>query len=158
MAEITLQGKVDFHLLESNSIEIYGVDSQSGDLLFSNNSGRSWKSLGANRFSDIAPSQKISGYVIAITEGRMLFSKNSLHKTQLIKTNFKATHVEWVHNSIFALSDNDLYESSNFGKSWNLIFRFDRPVTVFSANEKIMVATQGAKVLKSYDAGKTFEV
>ena len=51
---VSLQGTVDFHLLESSGSELYGADSQSGDLLYSSDLGKRWASRGKNTFSDIA--------------------------------------------------------------------------------------------------------
>ncbi|MTA39234.1 MAG: exo-alpha-sialidase, partial [Actinobacteria bacterium] len=42
--KLGLQGEVDFHLLESAGADMYGVDSGSGNLLYSNNAGKKWTS------------------------------------------------------------------------------------------------------------------
>lgn len=155
-SKVSLQGKVDFHFIEANSQEIYGPDSQSGNLFYSKNAGKSWNSLGSNKYSDIAPVPNGVGQVIALLDGKLVVSKNALRSNTPLKTAFAVTQIEWIKSGLFAISESKLYKSSDTGKSWQLTYAFQKPISVFSANDKIIAAVQGSKVLISKDDGKSF--
>jgi hypothetical protein len=82
--QISLGGKVDFHLLEGFGKEIYGADSQSGNLMYSNNSGKSWVNLGSNVYSDLAVSPTSDGSVIALQGEVLVHSKNHFKSVEKI--------------------------------------------------------------------------
>jgi hypothetical protein len=72
--KVSLQGKVDFHLLESSDSELYGADSQSGNLLYSKDFGRTWSNQGKNTFSEIAINPVKKREALAIRDGALIWS------------------------------------------------------------------------------------
>ncbi len=83
--DVSLVGKVDFHFLEGAGSDLYGADSQTGNLIYSADSGKTWSSLGTNTFTDIAVSPDTSGMAIAINNSELLLTKNAFKSITKIK-------------------------------------------------------------------------
>jgi len=154
---ISLGGKVDFHLLEGFGKEIYGADSQSGNLMYSNNSGKSWVSLGSNVYSDLAVSPTSDGSVIALQGEALVYSKNHFKSVEKIVIPKGVSQIEWTKNGILALSGSALYRSSNYGKTWTLLNKLPGEGGILSANENLSLVTIGSAVYLSTNQGKTFK-
>ena len=155
---ISLLGKVDFHFLEGAGSDLYGADSQSGNLMYSANSGKTWSSLGANTFADIAVSPKVSGMAIAIKNSELLLTKNAFKSTIKIKNDLKFTQIEWRKSGLYALSGNSLYESTNFGKTWSKLSTFKGVPGILSASDQLMLVTVGSDIYTSSSAGRKFKI
>jgi len=155
---VSLAGKVDFHFLEGAGSEVYGADSQSGNLLHSADSGKTWSSLGTNTFTDIAVSPEMPGMALAIKNSKLLLTKNSFKSRSKIKNNLKITQLEWRNSGLYALSGNALYKSTNFGKTWTKLSSFKQVPGILSASDQLMLVTVGAEIYTSLDAGKKFKV
>lgn len=156
--DVSLVGKVDFHFLEGAGTDLYGADSQSGNLLYSANSGKTWSSLGTNTFTDIAVSQVASGVAIAIKNSELLLTKNAFKSTTKIKTTLKFTQIEWRNSGLYALSRTSLYNSSDSGKTWAKLNSFKAVPEILSASDQLMMVTVGSDIYRSSDAGKKFRV
>lgn len=156
--DVSLVGKVDFHFLEGAGTDLYGADSQSGNLLYSANSGKTWSSLGTNTFTDIAVSPVASGVAIAIKNSELLLTKNAFKSTTKIKTTLKFTQIEWRNSGLYALSGTSLYNSSDSGKTWAKLNSFKAAPEILSASDQLMMVTVGSDIYRSSDAGKKFRV
>tara|TARA_B110000503_G_scaffold135984_1_gene217551 strand:+ start:106 stop:936 length:831 start_codon:yes stop_codon:yes gene_type:complete len=153
---VSLEGEVDFHLLEGARSELYGADSQSGNLMHSANSGKTWSSLGMNTFSDIAVSPVMPGVAIAIKNSRLLFTENAFKSTSRIKNKLKITQIEWRDSGLYALSGTTLYKSSNTGKSWRKLSIFKAAPGILSASDQMVLVTAGSNIFTSKNEGRSF--
>jgi photosystem II stability/assembly factor-like uncharacterized protein len=154
---ISLQGKVDFHFLQAGKSELYGVDAQSGDLMYSANLGKSWRSVGKNRFSDIAISNQKIERAYAVEKGKLLLSNDALKTQTIIKTGFEVSAIESVGKILYAASGKDIYRSQDEGRSWKKLSSFKAAVSDITASEQIIAAIVGSEVLISRDKGKSFK-
>jgi hypothetical protein len=155
---VALVGKVDFHFLEGAGTDLYGADSQSGELLHSANSGKTWSSLGANTFEDIAISPEKSGLAIALKNSELLISDNGFKTSSKIKSAFKFTQIEWRKSGLYALSGNSLYKSTNKGRTWAELSKFKAAPGILSASDQLMLVTVGQDIYTSSNDGKKFQI
>ena len=155
---VSLVGKVDFHFLEGAGTDLYGADSQSGELLHSANSGKTWRSLGANTLVDIAVSPDISGLAIALKNSELIITEDAFKTSSKIKSALKFTQIEWRNSGLYALSGNSLYKSINKGRSWNELSKFKGAPGILSASDQLMLVTVGPDIYTSSNAGKKFQI
>ena len=154
---VSLVGKVDFHFLEGAGSDLYGADSQSGNLLHSADSGMTWNSLGTNAFTDIAVSPEMSGMAIAVKNSELLLTENAFKSTSKIMSKLKITQIEWNKSGLYALSGSSLYNSTNFGKSWTKISSFKGATGILSASDQLILVTVGSNIYTSSNSGKSFK-
>ena len=155
---VSLVGKVDFHFLEGARSDLYGADSQTGNLIYSADSGKTWSTLGSNTFTDIAVSPDTSGMAIAINNSELLLTENAFKSTTKIKNGLKFTQVEWRNSGLYALSGSALYKSMNSGKTWTKLNTFKGVPGILSASDQMMLVTVGSDIYTSSNAGKKFKV
>ena len=153
---ISLVGKVDFHFLEGAGSDLYGADSQTGKLMYSADSGKTWRDVGVNTFADIAVSPKISGMAIAIKDFELLLTEQAFKSTTKIKTTLRFTQVEWLKSGLYGLSGSSLYKSTNSGKSWTKLSTFKGLPGILSASDQLMLVTVGSDIYTSNNEGKSF--
>lgn len=154
--KVSLQGKVDFHFMEAGESEIYGVDAQTGMLMYSSNVGKSWRVIGQNKFSDIAISNTIVGKAYALRDKQLVKSKDAFASLQLIRTNFPVDSLELHLKALYVASGKSIFRSINEGKSWVKVQSFDGLVADLTSSNEILVAVVDGKILFSSDKGKTF--
>lgn len=154
---VSLVGKVDFHFLEGAGSDLYGADSQSGNLMYSADSGNTWKSLGANTFTDIAVSPEMSGMAIAIKSSELILTKNAFKSTTKMKNNLKITQLEWRNSGLYATSGKTLFKSTNSGKTWTKLNTFKGALGNLSASDQLMLVTVGPDIYTSIDSGESFK-
>ena len=155
---VSLVGKVDFHFLEGARSDLYGADSQTGNLIYSADSGETWSSLGSNSFTDIAVSPNTSGMAIAINNSELLLTENAFKSTTKIKNGLKFTQVEWRNSGLYGLSGSALYKSMNSGKTWTKLSTFKGVPGILTASDQMMLVTVGSDIYTSSNAGKKFKV
>ena len=153
---VSLVGKVDFHFLEGAKSDLYGSDSQSGNLMYSADSGKSWSSLGANIFTDIAVSPDVSGMAVAIKGSKLLLTRNAFTSTKELKSILKFAQVEWRDSGLYALSGTSLYMSSDLGNSWKKLNTFKGATGILSASDELILVTVGSDIFTSKNEGKSF--
>ncbi len=155
---VSLVGKVDFHFLEGARSDLYGADSQTGNLIYSADSGKTWSTLGSNTFTDIAVSPDTSGMAIAINNSELLLTENAFKSTTKIKNGLKFTQVEWRNSGLYGLSGSALYKSTNSGKTWTKLNTFKGVPGILSASDQMMLVTVGSDIYTSSNAGKKFKI
>jgi photosystem II stability/assembly factor-like uncharacterized protein len=155
---ISLVGKVDFHFLEGAGSDLYGADSQSGNLMYSPDSGKSWSSIGANTFTDIAVSPSMSGMAVAIKDSQLLITEDAFKSTKELKTSLKFTQLEWRDSGLYGLSGISLYMSSNSGNTWTKLSTFKAATGILSASNKLILVTVGSDIYTSSNAGRKFKI
>jgi photosystem II stability/assembly factor-like uncharacterized protein len=154
---VSLVGKVDFHFLEGAGSDLYGSDSQSGNLMHSPDSGKTWKYLGTNTFTDIAVSPKMPGMAIAIKGSELLLTKNAFKATTKIKNTLKITQIEWRKSGLYAVSGKTLFKSINSGKTWTKLNTFKGALGILSASDQLMLVTVGPDIYTSTNSGASFK-
>ena len=153
---VSLTGKVDFHFLEGLGSDLYGADSQTGQLMYSADSGVTWKTLGANSFSDVAVSPNKAGMAIAIKDSELLLTQNAFKTSSKIVSGLKMTQIEWRKSGLYALSGRSLYKSTNSGKTWTKLSTFKGDPGILSASDQLMLVTVGSEIYTSKNEGKSF--
>ncbi len=152
-----LQGEVDFHLLESASKDMYGVDSGSGNLLYSKNAGKSWVSRGANLLSNIAINPTKVGGALALREGKLVSTQKSFTTMREIDSALTFTSIDWLGKSLLATSGKSLYRSGDLGVSWKKVSDFPERVSTVTQSSKIIAVVSGNSIYRSTNGGKTFK-
>lgn len=152
-----LQGEVDFHLLESGGADMYGVDSGSGNLLYSKNAGKSWVSRGKSTFEDIAVNPNKIGSALALRDGKLISTQSSFAKSSEMKSSLKISSLDWMKNSLLATSGKRLYKSDDLGKTWKKVSDFPETVVSVTQSEKIIAVVMSTSIYKSINGGKTFK-
>lgn len=155
--KLGLQGEVDFHLLESAGADMYGVDSGSGNLLYSNNAGKKWISRGKNVVSDIAINPEKVGSALALREGKLISTQKSFTKMRAIDSTLTFTSLDWISGSLLATGGKSLYRSSDLGMTWKKLSDFPERVSTVTQSSKIIAVVAGSAVFRSSDGGKTFK-
>ena len=155
---VSLVGKVDFHFLEGAGSDLYGADSQTGNLIYSADAGKTWKSLGTNSFTDIAVSPEMPAMAIAINNSELLLTENAFKSTTKIKNTLKFTQIEWRNSGLYALSGSSLYKSANSGKTWIKLSTFKGVPGILSASDQLILVTVGSDIYTSSNAGKKFTI
>jgi hypothetical protein len=155
--KVSLQGEVDFHLLEVSKNEIYGGDSGSGDLLYSKDLGKTWSKQGKNTFLDIAPNPSKAQSAIAIRQGKLFKTDNAFKSSKAISLKTKVSGIEWNTKRLIASSGRELLASADQGDSWKKVYTFDQEIAVLSHSTALIVVASGASIYTSIDNGKTFQ-
>ena len=152
-----LQGEVDFHLLETAGADMYGVDSSSGDLLYSSNAGKKWTSRGKNLVSDIAVNPGKVGSALALRDGKLISTQNSFTKMRAVDSTLIFSSLDWIKGSLLATSGKSLYRSSDLGLTWKKMSDFPEATSTVTQSSKIIAVVAGNSIYKSTDGGKTFK-
>ena len=155
--KISLQGEVDFHMLEVGKSDIYGADSGTGQLMYSSDLGKSWKKLGENKYSDIAVLNTKSGSAVGLRDGALVSTANAFATTSAIKTSRTWSSIEALGSVLFASSRKSIYSSVDNGKSWKRIATLTSEIASITMNAKIFVAVTADAIFVSRDGGKSFK-
>jgi photosystem II stability/assembly factor-like uncharacterized protein len=155
--KLGLQGEVDFHLLESAGADIYGVDSGSGNLMYSNNAGKKWISRGKNVVSDIAINPLKGGAALALRDGKLIATQNSFTTMRNVNSTPAFTSLDWITGSLLATGGKSLYRSTDSGMSWKKLSDFPEDASTVTQSAKIIAVVAGNSIYKSTDGGKTFK-
>ena len=155
--KLELQGEVDFHLLESAGADMYGVDSGSGNLMYSNNAGKKWMSRGKNVVSDIAINPLKVGAALALRDGKLMATQNSFTTMRNVNSTPAFTSLDWITGSLLATGGKSLYRSTDSGMSWKKLSDFPEDASTVTQSAKIIAVVAGNSIYKSTDGGKTFK-
>jgi hypothetical protein len=155
--KISLQGEVDFHMLEVGKNDIYGADSGTGQLMYSSNLGKTWRKLGENKYADVAVLNTKSGSAIGLRDGALVSTTNAFSTTSAIKTSRAWSSVEALGSVLYASSRKSIYSSVDNGKVWKRIATLPSEIGSISINAKIFVAVTSDAIHVSRDGGKSFK-
>jgi photosystem II stability/assembly factor-like uncharacterized protein len=143
---ISLVGEVDFHSLEVSGNQMYGGNATEGLLMYSKNLGKSWKKLGADKFSDIAILSGTPGNAVALQSGKLFKTKNTFKSTTEVKFKFPITAVETIGEELFIASKDKIYRSLDQGGTWKLFKSFKGEIADISASLKQLAVVVGGEV------------
>ena len=156
--KVSLQGKVDFHLLEAYQQELYGADSQSGELMYSNNYGKKWVSLGKNQLSEVAINPQKNRSALAIKDGKLFMTQDNFTSMVELKVDIQPSQIEWNSQQLVASAGKNLYQSLNGGKTWKRLYSFKGTIGILAHSTELLVAVVGNEVYRSTDGGRSFTV
>lgn len=144
---VSLLGEVDFHFLEVSGVQIIGENAIDGSLMYSKDSGRNWKKLGSNKFSDIALQSGSLGRVIAIDRGKLVRTSNAF--TTVSKLSFKSdvTAIESIGKDLYIASKNKIFRSTDQAKSWKEVKSYESDISDISASSDILVVLLPREIL-----------
>lgn len=155
--KVSLQGKVDFHMLEVGKSDIYGADSGSGQLMYSSDLGKTWRKLGENKYSDVAVLNSKSGSAIGLRDGAIVSTDDAFATTSVIKSSRTWSSVEALGSDLYASSAKSIFHSIDSGKSWKRVATLPNEIASISMNAKIFVAVTSDSIFLSRDGGKSFK-
>jgi hypothetical protein len=144
---ISLLGEVDFHSLEVSGNQIYGSNATEGLLMYSKNFGKSWKKIGADRFSDIAILTGTPGSAVALQSGKLFKTSNNFNSATELKFKFTISAVESIEKELYIASQDKIYRSLDQGGSWKLFRSFKEEIADISASSKQLAVVVGGEVL-----------
>lgn len=154
--KISLEGKVDFHLLESRGSELYGADSQSGALMYSDSDGATWAVRGINAFSDIAIHPTKKSRALGLDRGELITTRDSFLTKRVLPSASSFSQIEWVQKNLVATSGRNLMYSPDQGQTWKKIYSFPTTISGLAQSRKMLVVITGNQVWQSTNQGKTF--
>lgn len=154
--KVSLQGEVDFHLLESKGRLIYGGDSGSGRLYYSTNMGGSWNVLGSNHFQDISINPENHAHVLAVEGGRLIYTKDNFRKSRTLDIGAQISQIEWSKRGIFASSYKNLLYVKELGGKWRSITKLAEDILMLSVEGPYILLATASSLYLSKNYGKKF--
>lgn len=154
--QVSLLGKVDFHLLEVAGDVILGGDSASGSLFYSDDGGLSWSSRGKNFYTAVALSPRANGAAIAISNGKLFIFKEGFKKGEEISAMNKASNLVWVESGLYITRGNQIMVSQDLGKTWSMKSKFNEDIGSLRGDSQNLIVTIGADIYRSKNGGKSF--
>jgi hypothetical protein len=156
--QVSLLGKVDFHLLEVSGDVVIGGDSASGELFYSDNAGKSWRTRGKNIFQALAISPNIKGSAFAISERKLFSTTNGFATRKLVRNLGDVSDIAWVDGGLYIAQGNKLSVSQDSGKSWRKKFKFKDAIDSIRAEAQTLIVTTGSEIYRSDNGGKSFSL
>ncbi len=154
---ISLEGEADFHVLEAAGDRVYGVDSQSGRLMLTDD-GQRWRTLGQLPAVDVAADPRSPDRVL-LTDGRgSLFRLQGSGRPQLVESAPQLVLLDWDSEDLLvgAGPEGSVYSSEDGGDSWRSVGSLpDVPHALAASESRWYSATEGGVVV-SQDAGATW--
>lgn len=154
---ISLEGEADFHALEAAGDRVYGVDSQSGRLMFTED-GNQWSDLGQLPAADVAAHPGNPDKLL-LTDGRgSLVRLEVPGLPQLVESAPRLVLLDWVSEDLLvgAGPEGTFYRSTDAGESWQEAGSLPAAPHALTATDAEWYVATEAGVLVSEDAGKTW--
>jgi hypothetical protein len=162
---LSLQGKVDFHVLEARGTRIYGHGSdwntQRPVFMVSDDEGRSWQSLHAPEpLIALAIDPGDPDRLIAAGERRAYLSTNGGRDWSDAPAPTTGL-LAWTRDGIYlAARDGRVLESADVGRTWNVVNDLGGEPAAFDSGlgDQLLIALHDGTIKRSEDGGKTWEV
>ncbi len=158
---VSLLGEADFHVLRTAGTHIYGVNSTDGELLVSDDGGRSWAaSTPGTALLDVAAAPDDPDHVVASGEAGLLVSRNA-GESWRPRGEGRAGLLTWVRGDALYLIDGRgrVHRSADGGESWRAVGEAGgQPAALASSGSELYVALHTNEVKMSTDGGRTWRV
>jgi hypothetical protein len=162
--EVSLMGKVDFHVLEAAGNQVYGFgsdyDTQAQQLLVSEDGGRTWKKHATpGPLFSLAISPDDARHVVATTEDGLYTSVDAGESWRALDA--EPGLVAWLNSGTLALVDGDggTLASQDSGRSFEPRGEIGgEPAAFDSAGDELYAALHDGTVKRSTDAGRSWSV
>lgn len=154
---VSLEGEADFHALESAGERVYGVDSQSGRLMLTDD-GRQWRDLGQLPAADVAAHPRNPDLLLLTDGGGSLARLEVSGVPQFVESAPPLVLLDWVSEGLLvgAGPEGRVYRSSDGGESWREVGSLPSVPHALTATDGDWYAATEGGVLVSEDAGKTW--
>ena len=153
----SLEGEADFHALEPAGERVYGVDSQSGSLLFTDD-GEQWRTLGQLPATDVAAHPRDPDLLL-LTDGRgSLVRMEVPGRPQLVDAAPRLVLLDWVDDDrlVGVGPEGAVHRSTDGGESWTEVGGLGAVPHALTATDTAWYAATDAGVLASEDGGASW--
>ncbi|HVF77472.1 MAG TPA: hypothetical protein VNA28_04165 [Solirubrobacteraceae bacterium] len=162
---LSLQGKVDFHVLEASGRSIYGYgsdfESRKPRFLRSGDRGRSWQQLDAPEpLIALAISPTDPRRLIASSERRVFSSRDAGRSWSPLNAP-SAGLLAWTEGGVFVASaDGRIWRNADAGESWQAVSAAGGDPAAFDSGraDQLLVALHDGTVKLSSDHGQRWSV
>lgn len=154
---LSLEGEADFHALEASGERVYGVDSQSGRLMLTED-GRRWRDLGQLPAADVAAHPGNPDLVLLTDGSGSLVRLQVSGSPELVESAPRLFLLDWDSEDLLvgAGPEGSVYRSDDGGDSWREVGSLpDVPRALTATESRWYAATEGG-VLVSTDTGATW--
>lgn len=155
---LSLLGEVDFHSLVNAHDQVYGLDSQTGNLLVSTDR-QNWETRGkALPFVDLAVSPDDPDVLVATTQSGIARSDDGGRSWSPVSDQ-RVAYLSWTAGGLFGVSpEGSVARSDDEGRSWQSRGNAGgAPAALLVTDEAVYVAVHEAGIVRSTDDGQTFE-
>lgn len=157
---VSLSGEADFHAMEAGHGKVYGFDSQTGQIMVSDDK-RSWDSRAGLPLADIAVSPEDAHVVLATTEQGVQRSTDGGRTFAPIEGSPTLFFIDWAKPDrlLGVAPGGQVYRSGDGGESWSRggSVQGGPQAILTHGDSKVYVATDDA-IYQSDDDGETFTV
>lgn len=157
---LSLSGEADFHAMEAAHDKVYGFDSQSGQIMVSDDK-QSWEQRAGVPMADIAVSPEDADVILATTEQGVQRSTDGGRNFAPIQGSPTLFFIDWAKaDRLLGVSpDGQVYRSDDGGESWSQgdSLQGGPQAILAHGDSEVYVATEQA-IYHSDDDGKTFTV
>lgn len=162
---LSLQGKVDFHVLEARGRRIYGYGSdfetRRPRFLTSTDGGRSWARLRApGELLSLVISPDNPHKLMAAGERHVYFSRDSGRSWSQLKTPAVGL-LAWNADGVFlADSDGRVWRSARDAPSWKVVGSVGGPPAAFEGSKphELVIALHDGLIKRSANAGRSWSI
>lgn len=153
----SLEGEADFHALEPAGDRVYGVDSQSGSLLLTEDGAR-WQTLGQLPAADVA-AHPGDPDLLLLTDGRgALVRLEVAGRPELVDTAPRLVLLDWVEEDLLVGvgPEGAVHRSTDGGESWSEAGALGAAPHALTATDAAWYAATDTGVLVSEDGGASW--
>ncbi|GAA2100163.1 F510_1955 family glycosylhydrolase [Nocardioides furvisabuli] len=154
---LSLEGAADFHALEASGDRVYGVDSQSGRLM-STEDGKRWRDLGQLPAADVAAHPGNPDLVLLTDGSGSLVRLQVPGSPEVVESAPRLVLLDWDSEDLLvgAGPEGSVYRSVDGGDTWREVGSLPDVPHALTATESRWYAATGVGVHVSTDAGATW--
>lgn len=117
----SLEGQVDFHLLEAVGDTIVGVAANYGVLVSSTDGGVTWSTLDVPALTDLALNPANAGEIALASDQGLQFSHDGGKAFDLVATQERIVLLDWSEDGLFGATLSDVWRWSAEDEQWVLL-------------------------------------
>ena len=154
---LALDGRADFHALDLVGSTLYGYDSQSGQLM-STQDRRTFRPIEPIALADIAADPRDNGVVLATTETGLVAVDAETGKTTSLNAP-RLIFIDWPKPNLLVGLDQEgtVHVSADSGRSWKSRGKAPGPPAALEVTERSWYAASEQGLFRSSDHGATWK-